>query len=105
MEFLANYYKYLAEMFHTCLFDNGRTHRESVSAKFSGLAFRGPTEYVYKIWLSLVQRARIFIFDPPPILKGLKNRKFGFLEFFLCLCLKLYKQAEFHDAGMIGSTL
>ena len=28
--------------------------------------FGGSTVYVYEIWLSLVERARIFIFDPPP---------------------------------------
>ena len=33
---------------------------------FAFLAFCRATDYVYKIWLSLVERTRIFIFEPPP---------------------------------------
>ena len=33
---------------------------------FIFVAFWGSTEDVYKIWLSLVERARILIFDRPP---------------------------------------
>ena len=37
---------------------------------FAFLSFWRATEYVYKIWLSLIQRDRIFIIDPPPHFEG-----------------------------------
>ena len=36
---------------------------------FAFLAIWGSTKYVYKIWLSLVQRARILIFAHPPFFR------------------------------------
>ena len=33
---------------------------------FAFLDFWGPTDYVYKIWLSLVQETRFSFFDPSP---------------------------------------
>ena len=50
------------------------------------LAFWGLTENVYKIWLSLVQLARIFIFDPPPFWRGFKIESLDFWNFsFVCV--------------------
>ena len=42
---------------------------------FAFLAFWRPTDYVYKIWLSLVERARIFIFAPPFFLSAIILKK------------------------------
>ena len=37
---------------------------------FAFLALYRPTDYVYKIWFSLVQGQEFSFFDPPPILGG-----------------------------------
>ena len=43
---------------------------------FAFLAFCGPTEYVYKVWLSLVRNSRILIFhNPSPHFEWLLKKK------------------------------
>ena len=60
---------------------------------FVFLAFWGSTEYVYEIWLSLVKRARTFIFDLPPILGD-------YFQIFLSKTVKNYIHYNFASNGI-----